>query len=194
MLRINFISFFLFWGSQRSVILFATWNFSNKNKAQQNWFLTYKSQLWLSNHYLRSPQQPMAWLCSAEKHSAETCFVNSRPTVIFFWIYWNMWRKVQFASFEDFRQNGVTFPRFSVSCQDFVRPNRPRSRVIEAAPYAVCLALFGVSPLSKSSWGLLLTADRRTLRTVGENIWKQTIRFKAVRKNSQDLQKFDIKF
>ena len=99
------------------------------------------------------------------------------------------------STLKSFRQNGVTFPGFSVSCQDFVRPNRPRSRVIEAAPYAVCLALFGVSPLSKSSWGLLLTADRRrTLRTVGENIWKRTNRFKAMSQHSQDLYGTDTTF
>ena len=106
-----------------------------------------------------------------------------------------MWKNIQIINFEGFRQNGVTFPGFSVSCQDFVRPNRPRSRVIEAAPYAVCLALFGVSPLSKSSWGLLLTADRRrTLRTVGENIWKRTNRFKAMSQHSQDLYNKNIIF
>ena len=160
-----------------------------KTKFSKTDLVTYKSQLWLSNQH-----QPMASF--SELRKTQKLVLSTRiPTVIFFSINWNMWKNIQIINFEGFRQNGVTFPGFSVSCQDFVRPNRPRSRVIEAAPYAVCLALFGVSPLSKSSWGLLLTADRRrTLRTVGENIWKRTNRFKAMSQDSHDLYNKNIIF
>ena len=162
-----------------------------KTKFSKTDLVTYKSQLWLSNQ-----QQPMAWLCLLSWERLRNLFCQQEYQLSIFSQLIETCEKIsKLSTLKSFRQNGVTFPGFSVSCQDFVRPNRPRSRVIEAAPYAVCLALFGVSPLSKSSWGLLLTADRRrTLRTVGENIWKRTNRFKAMSQHSQDLYGTDTTF